>query len=234
MARCLVIGDLHEPVSHPGYMTFCKDLYSQWDCDTVIFIGDVADQQAISFHAINPECPGPSDEFALTKECIQKWAKAFPKASVCIGNHDERVIRKAQSVGIPAKYLRNFADVWETPGWNWEYEHHIDAVCYLHGTMRGGINPAWTTMSKKMESVVLGHAHGRAGVKFRTSYNQRRFALDTGCGIDVDAFQFAYGKHTDERPVLGAGVILDGIPYYEVMPCAPGELYHKSNFKGAG
>ncbi len=229
MSRILAIGDLHTPVDHPGYLDFCQDLWAQWDCNKVVFIGDIADHQAISFHAMNPECPGPKDEYTLTKQCIHKWYAAFPDALVCIGNHDERVIRKAQSVGIPSKYLRDYGEIWDTPGWEWKYEHHLEDICFLHGTMRGGINPAWTTMNKKMESVVLGHCHSRAGIKFRTSFNQRRFAMDVGCGIDVDAFQFAYGKHTDERPVLGAGVILDGIPYYEVMPCGPKELYHKSN-----
>lgn len=231
MSKILVVGDLHEPVAHPGYLTFCEDIYDQWGCDTVVFIGDISDQQAISFHAINPDCPGPADEYELTKLCTHKWYDAFPDAFVCIGNHDERVMRKAQSVGIPSKYLRDFSEVWDTPKWVWAYEHHMDDICFIHGTMRSGINPAWTTMSKKMGSLVMGHCHSRAGVKFRTIHDKRFFAMDTGCGIDIDAFQFAYGKHYDERPVLGCGVIIDSIPYYEVMPCGPGELYHKSNFK---
>jgi len=91
MSRVLVIGDIHEPVSHPGYLSFCQDLHKAWNCNAVVFIGDVADFQAISFHTIHPECPGPGDEYMLAKQKIQKWYKAFPKAKVCIGNHDERV-----------------------------------------------------------------------------------------------------------------------------------------------
>ncbi len=231
MAKVLGIGDPHNPVVHPGYIRFCQDIGDAWDCDTTVIIGDVADNHAISFHAANPMCPGPCDEFELTKYYMQKWYTAFPDAFITIGNHDERVMRLAQSVGIPSKFLRNYSEVWDTPNWKWEYEHEIDDVCYLHGTARSGVNPAWTTMQKKMMSVVMGHCHSRAGVKIRTVGRNRYFALDTGCGIDVDAYQFAYGKHVTERPVLGAAVIIDGIPYYEVMPCSPGELYHKSNFK---
>ena len=133
MARILVIGDIHEPVAHPGYLSFCYDLYKQWSCNRVIFIGDVVDWNAISFHAAHPECPGPKDEHDLTLEKVQKWHKVFPRARVCIGNHDERIVRLAESVNIPAKFIREYADTWETPGWDWQYEHIVDDVYYFHG-----------------------------------------------------------------------------------------------------
>ncbi len=232
MSKILVIGDIHEPVSHPGYLAFCQDLYYEWDCDTVVFIGDVADFQAISFHANNPQCPGPDDEYIIAKQKIQKWYKAFPSAKVCIGNHDERVIRLAESVNIPSKFLRNYAEIWKTPKWEWGYEFIIDDACYLHGSKRGGIHPAWTTAGKKLMSVVMGHCHARSGVKWRANPLRRIFSVDVGCGIDVVAFQFAYGKHIDERPILSAAVVIDSIPHSEIMPCGRGEKYHKSNFKG--
>jgi len=234
MSRVLIIGDIHEPVSHPGYLQFCKDLYYQWDCDTTIFIGDVADFQAISFHAANPMCPGPDDEYQLAKQKIQKWYKAFPNAKVCIGNHDERVIRLAESVQIPSKFLRDFKEIWKTPNWGWKYEHIIDDVYYFHGTAMGGVHPAWNAAGKMLMPVVMGHLHSKAGVKWRANPLRRIFSVDVGCGIDVDAYQFAYGRHIKERPILAAAVVLDGIPYHEVMPCGRGELYHKSNFKNGG
>ena len=42
--------------------------------------------------------------------------------------------------------------------------------------------------------------------------------MDSGCLIDVDAWQFAYGKHMNKKPILSCGVVLDGIPYHEIMP----------------
>lgn len=231
MSRVLVVGDPHNPVAHPGYLTFCQDLHDEWECDTVVIIGDLVDLHAVSFHPINPQCPGAFDEYELTKKHIKKYYDAFPNALITIGNHDERIIRKAQSVGICTAYLQGYNKLWNTPKWAWQYEHEIDDVCYLHGTARGGVHPAWLTMQKKMQSVVMGHCHSRAGIKIRTVGKKRYFAMDTGCGINIDAFQFTYGQHVIERPVLGAGIILDGTPYYEWMPCGLGELYHKSNFK---
>ncbi len=229
--KVLAIGDLHLPVAHPGYLQFCKDLYKEWDCDTVVFIGDVADQQAISFHAANPECPGPTDEFALTKQQIAKWHKAFPVAKVCLGNHDMRVLRLAESVNIPSKYLRNHSDVWSTPKWDWQYSFIIDGVYYFHGEGTSGLYPAANATRKLLCSVVMGHTHAASGIYHVANPLSRTFGLDVGCGIDVRAFQFAYGKHYLRRPILSAGIILDGTPYHEVMKCGRGELYHHSNFK---
>jgi len=231
MARIIAIGDIHEPVSHPGYLSFCQDLYDAWDCNQVVFIGDVTDMQAISFHAANPMCPGPDDEFMLTKRAIQKWHRAFPAAKVCIGNHDERVLRLAESVNIPSRFIRDYKEIWKTPEWDWQHEHIIDETYYFHGTAMGGVHPAYNAAGKMLMPVVMGHCHARSGVKWRANPLRRIFAVDTGCGIDVDAFQFAYGKHIKERPILSAAVVLDGIPYHEVLPCGRGEKYHKDKFK---
>jgi hypothetical protein len=227
----LAIGDPHEPVAHPGYLQFCQDLYEEWGCNGAVIMGDICDMQAISFHAANPECPGPTDEFILTKRAIRKWHDAFPDACVCIGNHDERVIRLAESVNIPSKYLRDFNEVWKTDGWNWCHEHIIDDVYYFHGTGNGGLYPAANCTKKMLMSVVMGHNHSCAGISWTANPMRRIFGMDVGCGIDVRAFQFAYGKHMKRRPMLGCGIILDGTPYHEIMKCGRGEPYHHSNFE---
>lgn len=230
MSAVLAIGDPHNPVCHPGYLPFCRDLQKRFKCDKVVIIGDVVDNQAISFHTKNPQCPGPDDEYILAKREIRKWCRAFPEAVVTIGNHDERAIRLAETVDIPAKFLRSYNDTWKTPGWEWVPDKIIDDVYYFHGTMNGGTHPAWIAAGKMLMSVVMGHNHSRSGIQWRANPRKRIFALDTGCGIDVDAFQFAYGKHIKERPVLSAAVIIDGVPDHHIMPCSTREKYHRSRF----
>lgn len=230
MSKVLVIGDIHEPVAHPGYLRFCQDLRDQYKCDEIMLIGDAVDWHAISFHAHHPDAPGPKDEYELAAQKILKWNKAFPKAKVCIGNHDERLVRLAESVNIPAKFIRDYKDVWSTPGWRWDVEHDVDNVHYFHGTGCGGLHPAFNAMVKMCMSVVMGHIHSAAGIKWRANPNQRFFGMDTGCGIDDRAIAFAYGRHQKVRSILSAGVVLDGIPYLEIMPCGPGEKYHRSKF----
>ncbi len=233
MAKVLVIPDLHNPACHPGALAFCRDLRDRYDCNEVVFIGDVVDHQAISFHANNPECPGPKDEYKLTLSCLKPWVKAFPNATVTYGNHDRRVLRLAESVNIPAVYIRDFADVWQTPGWIWAEDAAFDGVYYFHGEGRSGLHPAWNAMKDYLMPVVMGHCHSASGVKWSANPDKRTFGLDTGCLIDIDAYQFAYGKHLRSRPVLSAAVVIDGVPKHVIMPCGVKEKYHKSRFKGA-
>jgi hypothetical protein len=231
MARVLTVGDLHLPAVRKGYLTFCQDLYYQWDCNDIVFIGDVVDWTAISFHASEPMCPGPLDEYKLAKECVAEWAKAFPKAKVCIGNHDERPARLAKTVNIPEFMLIPYAELWDTPEWDWDYKFMIDDVSYRHGSgLRGGIHPAWTMMNKVHTSSVIGHLHARFAIEYSMPETKRLFGMSVGCGIDEAAFNFAYGRDVLERPAVGAGVIIDGVPHLEPMLMGSGEIYHDSNF----
>lgn len=231
MARVLVVGDCHEPVCHPGYRAFCRDLRTKYKTTKTVIIGDICDHQAISFHANNPMCPGPDDEYLLTKQKMRLWHKDFPNAIVTLGNHDLRVVRLAESVNIPAKYLRDYNAVWKTPTWKWVEDVIIDDVYYFHGINRGGKYPAYNAMCDMLMSCVMGHVHTASGILWKANPDRRTFGLDTGCGIDVDAWQFAYGKHMRLRPILSAAVVLDGIPQHFIMKCGRKEKYHKSKFE---
>lgn len=230
VSRVLSIGDPHEPVSHPGYLPWMEFLHNKFKCNKVVCIGDIVDHCGISFHTANPMCPGPEDEAGLTASKLQKWYDVFPKMFVTIGNHDCRVLRLSESVNIPPRFVRDYNEAWGTKGWQWVEDVIIDDVYYYHGTGRSGINPAFNTMKDMLMSVVMGHCHSAAGVKWRATPTRRTFGMDVGCGIDIDAYQFAYGKHIKTRPILAAGVILDGVPQHFIMPCGIGEKYHKSRF----
>lgn len=231
MARVLVIGDIHCPVAHPGYLAFCRDLRDQNKCDRVVFIGDVVDHHAISFHTHHPDAPGPKDEHELASYHIARWARVFPSATVCVGNHDARVIRLAESVNIPSKFLRDYSEIWKTPKWDWKDDFTTDDVYYFHGTGSGGLHPSFNSMCKLLMSVVQGHIHSAGGIKWRANPTRRIFGMDTGCGIDDRAYAFAYGAAQKIRSILSAGVVIDGIPQHVIMPCGPGEKYHRSKFK---
>jgi predicted phosphodiesterase len=227
--RILVVGDTHEPASHPMYRRFCKDMYDKYGCQAAVHIGDVVDWHAISFHAKHPELPGPKDEHKLALERVRCWRKAFPQLRVCIGNHDRRPARLAETTSIPEYFLKSYNEIWKTPKWKWNYEYIIDGVNYYHGEGCGGINPAYTRARGSSVSIVIGHCHSAAGVKWIADKSARRFGMDVGCGLDVDRFQFAYGKHLQNRPILGVGIVIDGVPHHIIMPCGPGEKYHKRN-----
>jgi len=216
--RVLAIGDIHIPAEHPGYMDFCWNVYEYWQCDTVVFIGDVVDWHAISFHARELDSPNPVDEYRVAREKIAEWQDWFPKAKVCIGNHDERVERLAASAGVPPQFIRSFSDTWQTPGWEWGRDHYIDGVRYFHGTGMSGQSPALRAAMASMTSTVCGHVHSQAGVRWTAGPDRMVFGLDTGCGLDPNHLAARYGRNLIRRPVLGCGVVLDGThAYHERM-----------------
>ena len=228
--RILNVGDLHLPATRKGYLQFCMDIYEAWDCDTVVFAGDVVDWHAISFHAKNPHLPGPTDEYELACVGVRRWAEAFPEAYVCIGNHDKRPSRLAKTVNIPDFMLKDYNEIWPADGWIWDYSFKLDDINFRHGKGCRGIHPAWNLMNKTQQSCSIGHCHTRAGIKWFSNDTTRKFGMDVGCGVDAKMWQFVYQEDNPVRPFLSCGVVIDGIPHLEPMPCGIGEGYHDSRF----
>jgi predicted phosphodiesterase len=217
----LVIGDLHEPVCHPRYRHFCADMGRKYKCNTVVFIGDLVDWHAISFHVKEPHCPGPLDEYGQAKFCVNQWRNTFKhyrRKVAIIGNHDARVVRVAEANGIPRELLLDYKKMWHTPDWEWEHDAIIDGVYYTHGTGRSGKYPAANLRDDMLMSCCMGHIHHAAGINWTANPQTRVFGMDVGCGIDVKAWQFAYGQNFRKRPVLACGVVLNGTPQHIIMP----------------
>lgn len=228
MTRVLCVGDIHEPATHPLYRAFCLDLYERYNCDRVHLIGDVVDFHATSFHAAVPECDGPDAEFEAAYAQVQKWYSIFPKATVSIGNHDARVLRLSSSVNVPARFIRQFSDFLDTPGWTWEQETIIDDVSYSHGEGSSGEHPAYNRVKHSLQSCVIGHVHTAMGVRFKQTPTQLLFGVDTGCGIDAQHPAMAYAAKFPRKSCLGAAVVLDGEPISVPMLCGRGQAYHRS------
>lgn len=219
MANILVIGDLHLPAERADYLKFCKDMRRKHKTTETVFIGDILDHHAISFHQKNPDSDGAVEEYAKAMKALRLWYKTFPDAYVCIGNHDERVHRLAASSGIPAMYLKEYSDVYETPNWSWEYEHDLDDVYYYHGTgASSGLCPAFNVAKARMQNSVAGHIHSAAGILFNTGpTGTALFGMNVPCGVDKDHPLMYYGRNFIRKPVNGIGVVKNGEPYLEVM-----------------
>lgn len=225
------IGDQHHPFCHPGYMDFCSDTFEKHGVDKIVNIGDVVDGHALSFHDHDPNGRSAEDESELAMKEVQRWYRAFPSMRVCIGNHDARYFRTAQKAGIPNRYIKSYREVWNTPKWLWALEHTIDGVLYEHGTGSSGKDAAYNRARDQRCSVAMGHVHSFGGVKFHMNPFNRIFGLNVGCGIDIGAYAFEYGKMFTTRPTLGCGVVFDGqVGLFVPMPCGRGERYHRSRF----
>lgn len=226
-----IVGDIHLPFSHPGYLAFCRDTFAKYRVDKTVLIGDIVDAHALSFHDHDPNGMSANDEADAAEAGVEKWYKQFPDARVTIGNHDARHFRAAQKAGIPDRYVRQYKDVWSTPNWKWDLEHTIEGVLYEHGTGSSGKDAAFNRAVAQRCSVVMGHVHSYAGIKYHSNPFSRIFGLNVGCGIDISAYAFDYGKMFPVRPVLGCGIVIDGdLGFFVPMPIGRGERYHRSRF----
>ena len=144
----LCVGDLHEPFCLDGYLEHCVNAYHTYECNTVVFLGDLIDNHFSSFHTADPDGYGAGEELDRAIDKIQKWYKIFnnktvPRGvSVCIGNHDAIVRRKCFEVGVSKKWVRDYNEVLRVREWNFKEVHKIDGVIYTHGTGSSGRNAA--------------------------------------------------------------------------------------------
>jgi predicted phosphodiesterase len=207
----LVIGDTHLPFEHKDYLEHCKTVYKMFNCDTVVHIGDIIDNHAASFHDSDPDGFGGGNELELAKKSLQDWYRAFPNVYVTLGNHDAIPFRKAFKSGVPSSWLKSYEEILEAPaGWKFSERWILDNVLYTHGTGANGDMAAVNMAKDARMSVVIGHSHSFAGVRYLANINGSIFGMNVGCGIDESAYAFAYAKFNLRRPVLSCGVVMGG------------------------
>lgn len=198
----LVIGDLHLPFELNGYLEFCKKTYKDYNCNQVIFIGDVIDNHFSSYHETSADGLGGLSELELAISKVADWYKAFPKADVIIGNHDRIIMRKAQTSAIPSKWIKEYKEVLETPNWNFTERIVYDKVQYIHGES----GQALKKCRDDMQSTVQGHLHTEAYTHWVVGANFKIFGTAVGCGIDHRSYAMAYAKNF-KKPAIGCAVI---------------------------
>lgn len=211
-SRVLVIGDLHEPFCLDGYLEFCKQTYANYNCNKVVFIGDIIDNHYSSYHETDADGLGGGDELDQAIKKIANWYKAFPTADVLIGNHDRIIMRKAQTSAIPTKWIKSYKDVLETPKWVFKDRKIIDGVQYVHGEA----GTAHTKCRADMMPTVQGHLHTQCYVQHFVGQNYKIFGMQVGCGIDHDAYAMAYAKR-GKKPAIACGVVINGVNAINIL-----------------
>jgi metallophosphoesterase superfamily enzyme len=202
--RVLVIGDLHEPFCLDGYLEFCIEQKERFNCNEIVFIGDVIDNHYSSYHETDADGMGGAEELDQAIKKLSKWRDAFPKATVIIGNHDRMVMRKAQTSAVPTRWIKSYKEVLEVPDWEFTDRRVIDDVQYIHGEA----GTARTKAKADMMSTVQGHLHTQAYTEWIVGQKFKIFGVQVGCGIDHESYAMAYAKR-GKKPAISCAVILD-------------------------
>ncbi len=211
MSNILVIGDVHEPFTHPYYLDFVNDVRRRCKCKIVVQVGDIVDNHALSKYEHHPDGYSPGNEVTMAIEKLKNWQKAFPKMHICIGNHDERIMKTALRSRIPSVILKSYREIFEFPSsWDYQKSYYFYDVKFYHGMGLGGRYPYINGAIKNMKSIVIGHFHTIAGTRYIKVADKTIFGMCVGCGINQENYAFSYSKDTIESPMIGCGVVAEG------------------------
>lgn len=213
----LAISDLHIPFEHKNALNFVTKVYEKYNCNEVVFMGDLFDVYSLSKYTKTPSSYNVTDEFKLSKKKVKQWTKEFPVAKCLLGNHEIRINKKLTEGGIPKEFIKSFNELWELPKeWIWQYEFEINNIHYLHGN-RDGMYSHVNIARDMRVSVVTGHTHTSGGCHYLSNYDSTIFALNVGCLINTNSYAFNYCLEQSRKHVLGCGVVLKDHPIFIPM-----------------
>lgn len=214
----LVISDTQYPFAHKDSFAFLKAVVKKYKPTEFVHIGDEIDLHAMSNFDHDPDGYSAGHELTAALKDMRILYKMFPKMKVCTSNHTARPFRKAHKHGIPKAFLRDYHEFMEAPkGWAWADKWEIDGVIYEHGEGQSGMNGAIKAALGNMQSTVIGHLHSFAGILWSANPRHLIFGFNVGCLIDHRAYAFAYGKNFKNKPILGCGIVIKGIPVFIPM-----------------
>ena len=215
MSRVMIIGDTHLPYELEGYLEFCQSVKKQYKCNRVIHIGDFIDHHALSFHDSEPMLKCVTADYESAHARPAAWHKPFPRAKLIPGNHDRPPARQRRKTAEELHRRHRLpADVERPPqAWDVQDSISIDGILYHHGETAGGVNGFRKDAETRMRCTVTGHNHSNFGVSYTATDQELVWGLAVGCGVDQRSLAFAYGKHFAKTPVIGCGVVIDGVPH---------------------
>jgi predicted phosphodiesterase len=214
--RVVAISDIQAPYHHPKTIQFYREIKREFRPDLVVSMGDETDQRTLSRFVSDPEDPSAGDEY---EEAMGFWAqmyRIFPTALAVHSNHGGRVFKRATEAGIPRQYLRTQHEWMKAPkGWRWAEYWEIDGIRYEHGERAsGGLAGLRLLVIANMMHTVVGHMHESAGTTWVANDKKRFWGMNVGCMVDKKGAGLRYTKLNKYKPVLGCGVIIDGIPRF--------------------
>ena len=218
-SNVLVIPDTHIPFEHKDILKFCAKIQERCKCGTVVHIGDLVDNNSISYWEHDPDGKSPEDEMQEADRHLQKWFQQFPKLIITKGNHDRLVDRKGKTCGLPERCFKPFREIWELPdGWVDDFEFQFHGVRYFHGTGYSGKYAHVQAAYDSRQSAVIGHTHSTGAVNYTANSQEVIFGMNVGSGIDRQAYAFSYGKAFKRKPILGCGVVTDKGKFAQFFP----------------
>ena len=216
--RILAYSCLHLPYEHPKAFQFLACLKKEYKPTVVVCLGDVTDLHQLSKWPKHPECLSASDEVKQAQEKTKQLASLFPRQLVCDSNHDKRISRIAIHHGLPNAVVKTWQEVFKAPeGWKFGWEHEVGPALAIHGDRYSGKDGIRNATKDNFCSTIMGHIHTEAGVFWQETKGGCVWGLQAGCLIDPMYAAFEYQQTNRNRPLIGAGIVVDGVPQFVPM-----------------
>jgi predicted phosphodiesterase len=193
-SKTLIISDLHFPYQNNQAITAAIKYGLKEKVTCILINGDLLDFASISRHEKDWRQRSVYEEFESVRDFLRMLRKTFPKAKIIFkeGNHDERW-EKWLYVKAP--------ELFDDPEYKLEVrlrlgELKIDIVkdrrpvkigklTVLHGHemagTSGGVNPARSTFTKTLESVLIGHFHKSSSHSESSMWGDLKVTESVGC-----------------------------------------------------
>jgi hypothetical protein len=214
----LCIPDCHIPFHHKDAFKFLAAVKRKYAPKEVVHLGDLEDWHSISMHDHDPDGLSPGYELQALRKAVKPLFKLFPKLKICTSNHGDLPLRRAFKFGMPSELIKSHKDILGAPkGWDLAESWEVDGVIYEHGESFSGQQSAIKSANANMQSTVIGHIHAFAGIQYSANQKHLIFGFNVGCLIDRTAYAFAYGKKIKAKPILGCGIVKDGVPTFIPM-----------------
>lgn len=193
-SKTLIISDLHFPYQDNKAITAAIKYGLKEKVTCILINGDLLDFASISRHEKDWRQRSVYEEFESVRNFLKMLRDKFPKAKIVFkeGNHDERW-EKWLYVKAP--------ELFDDPEYKLEVilrlgELKIDIVkdrrpvkigklTVLHGHemagTSGGVNPARSTFTKTLESVLIGHFHKSSSHSESSMWGDLKVTESVGC-----------------------------------------------------
>lgn len=216
--KTLILPDIHAPYHHPDTLRLLKEAKNKIKPDRVIQIGDLVDCHSLGQWDPESEHEGALTEHDKAVSFIKDLAKIFPSMTVLRGNHDSRLYKKVNKIGIPSKFVRDVPEIYKFPS-AWEYRDDIvlDEVLYIHGDGYSGDMAAVKAAVNSRMNTVIGHVHSVASIHYIANKRNVIFGMSVGCLCDPNSIAMRYAVNHPKKQVLSVGAVIDRVPM--IMPC---------------
>jgi predicted phosphodiesterase len=209
----MILGDLHFPYHNPKALKETLYAVKHEKPNYVVQIGDLLDQYSFSrFTRKNITLP-ERELSCARREAVDMWKQVKDKSSgvkaiQILGNHDLRLIKRAQERLPEAQELvtKSMMELYRFKG-----VHTIedDRTVYKIGDIsfhHGYLSKLGDHMRYQGRSIVVGHSH-TGGVVFEQRNGKTLFELNAGYLADESAEPLRYRPTKTSKWTLGFGLI---------------------------